>query len=207
LLDICLGEHLKEVSQIVVDKYAPVYFSRASVVVREWYQTGRRWVYISMPPPISPASSLTAPGLISSWASRRFDINSSPNSVTNSSCASSEAGDDMPRTPMTPGYGMTDPFNDANMIAAVAAAGISVPHMNIPVVIDHHHHHHHHQQKENIVPKAYHANMASHHKSVMVPNMHVVAPTQYAVPVQRHALHPVQQTASAIPKALRRLSG
>ncbi|KAJ9113708.1 hypothetical protein QFC20_001731 [Naganishia adeliensis] len=204
LLDICLGEHLKEVSQIVVDKYAPVYFSRASIVVREWYQSGRRWVYISMPPPISPASSLTAPGLISSWSSRRFDINSSPNSVTNSSCASSEAGDDMPRTPITPGYGMTDPFNDANMIAVATAAGISVPHMSIPVVIDPHHHHQH--QKENIVPKAYHANMASHHKSVMVPNMHA-ATQQYAVPVQRHALHPVQQTASAIPKALRRLSG
>lgn len=187
-----------------MEKYAPVYYSRASVIVREWYQTGRRWVYITMPPPISPASSLTAPGLISSWSARRRDINSSPNSVTNSSCASSEAGDDMPRTPITPGYGMTDPFIDANIVAVATAAGIPVPHIGMPVMADHHAHHH---QKENMVPQVYHAKMATHHKSVMVPHaMPQAAPTQYAVPMQRHALHPVQPTAS-IPKALRRLSG
>jgi hypothetical protein len=191
-----------------LEKYAPVYYSRASVVVREWYQTGRRWVYITMPPPISPASSLTAPGLIPSWSARLCDLNSSPNSVTNSSCASSEAGDDMPRTPITPGYGMTDPFIDANIMAVATAAGISVPHIGMPVMAGDHHHHHH--QKENMVPKAYHARMATHHKSVMVPqvNPHVQSvSTQYAVPMQRHALHPVQPTAASIPKALRRLSG
>ncbi|KAJ9094107.1 hypothetical protein QFC19_008059 [Naganishia cerealis] len=197
LLDICLGEHLKDVSQIVVDKYAPVYYSRASVFVREWYQMGRRWVYITMPPPISPASSLTAPGLVSSWSSRRFDLNSSPNSVTYSSCASSEAGDDMPRTPITPGHAMTDPFIDANIIAVATAAGITVPKVGIPAIDD---------QKENMVPRVYHAKMPSHHKVNSTATIHPMQ-SQYALPLHRHALHPVQQSASALPKALRRLSG
>ncbi|KAJ9126994.1 hypothetical protein QFC24_001225 [Naganishia onofrii] len=198
LLDICLGEHLKDVSQIVIDKYAPVYYSHASVFAREWYQTGRRWVYITMPPPISPASSLTAPGLISSWSSRRFDINSSPNSATYSSCASSEAGDDMPRTPITPGVAITDPFIDANIIAVANAAGISVPRMGVPAMDE---------QKENMVPKAYHVKVPSQHK---IAGTNIMQPTaqRYALPVHRHALHPVQQQAtSVLPKALRRLSG
>jgi hypothetical protein len=104
----------------------------------------------------------------------------------------------MPRTPITPGVAITDPFIDANIIAVANAAGISVPRMGVPAMDE---------QKENMVPKAYHVKVPSQHK---IAGTTIMQPTaqRYALPVHRHALHPVQQQAtSVLPKALRRLSG
>lgn len=104
----------------------------------------------------------------------------------------------MPRTPITPGVAITDPFIDANIIAVATAAGISVPRIGIPTMDE---------QKENMAPRVYHVKVPSQHKVNGTGNIHPTA-QQYALPVHRHALHPVQQqAASVLPKALRRLSG
>ena len=121
-IDKHLGERLENVSEIVIRKYSPMYYSRASTVAREWYLSGRRLVLV----PDTPATptSLATPGLVhsSSWASKRNSWVSSP-AV---SCASSDAGDEAPLTPITPLHAhVVDPFSVAskeNIAPAYAAA-------------------------------------------------------------------------------------
>ena len=93
-IDRQLGDRLEDVSEIVVRKYAPTYYSRASTVVREWYLNGRRFTYTPASP-ITPSSSSTAPSLApsGSWTKRGSWISASP-SAGSISCSSSEAGDE-----------------------------------------------------------------------------------------------------------------
>jgi hypothetical protein len=81
MLDTHLAEDLDQVSAIVARKYAPAFYSRASIVVREFYLSGRRFAWAaplpslrrtmlspSQPPSLSPSSSPTlssTPSLIS----------------------------------------------------------------------------------------------------------------------------------------------
>ncbi|TIB74392.1 hypothetical protein E3Q23_02662 [Wallemia mellicola] len=53
LLDSFLGEHLDQLSEIISAKYAPHYYSRASIIVREWYLAGKRFYFYA--PVLSPS--------------------------------------------------------------------------------------------------------------------------------------------------------
>lgn len=53
LLDSFLGEHLDQFSEIISAKYAPHYYSRASIIVREWYLAGKRFYFYA--PVLSPS--------------------------------------------------------------------------------------------------------------------------------------------------------
>lgn len=97
-IDRQLGDRLEEVSEIVVRKYAPTYYHRASTVVREWYLQGSRFTYAPASP-ITPSSS--APGLAPSGSWKRGSWMSASPSAGSISCSSSEAGDE-PLTPVTP---------------------------------------------------------------------------------------------------------
>ena len=80
MLDEFLGEHLDQISEIISAKYAPYYYSRASVVVKEWYLAGKRFYFYlptmspsfahSTPPPTPPFSvdsdHIYSPGSMSS---------------------------------------------------------------------------------------------------------------------------------------------
>jgi hypothetical protein len=99
-IDRQLGDRLEDVSEIVVRKYAPTYYSRASTVVREWYLQGSRFTYCPASP-ITPSSSSTAPGLAPSGSWKRGSWMSASPSAGSISCSSSEAGDE-PLTPVTP---------------------------------------------------------------------------------------------------------
>jgi len=80
MLDAHLAEHLDQVSATVVKKYAPVFYSRASVHVREWYLSGRR---------LRTSSAYESPSHPSSEAPEIVMTHSSP-----SSCRSSRHGGD-----------------------------------------------------------------------------------------------------------------
>ncbi|ORY20268.1 cyclin-like protein [Naematelia encephala] len=114
-IDRHFGEKLESVSEIVVRKYAPTYYGRASTVVREWYLSGRRYVY-QPEQPITPMSAgIPTPGLApsGSWSSKRGSWIAASPSAGSLSCASSDAGDE-PLTPVTPNYPHgVDPFNMA----------------------------------------------------------------------------------------------
>ena len=77
LLDNFLGEHLDQLSEIISAKYAPHYYSRASIIVREWYLSGRRFYfyapllspYIHSTPPPTPPFSITSQDNLNSPAS------------------------------------------------------------------------------------------------------------------------------------------
>ncbi|WWC92505.1 uncharacterized protein L201_007464 [Kwoniella dendrophila CBS 6074] len=120
-IDKHFAEKLENVSEIVIRKYAPTYYGRCSTICREWYLSGRRFVY-NPETPATPISStnLPTPGLApsgsssSGWPSKRnsswTSLNGSPNGSI--SCASSEAGDDAPLTPITPVHShVIDPFS------------------------------------------------------------------------------------------------
>lgn len=116
-IDKHFADKLDSVSEIVIRKYAPTYYARASTVCREWYLSGRRFVYTTDAPttPVS-ASGLPTPGLAPSgsgtWSKRGSWIGASPSSGS-ISCASSDAGDDQsPLTPITPVHAhVVDPFS------------------------------------------------------------------------------------------------
>jgi hypothetical protein len=66
MLDTHLAEHLDQVSAIVARKYAPAFYSRASIVVREFYLSGRRFAWAAAPSPrrsmaASPSSPPSSP--------------------------------------------------------------------------------------------------------------------------------------------------
>ncbi|OWT35960.1 cyclin [Cryptococcus neoformans] len=112
-IDKRFSQELEKVSEIVIRKYAPTYYDRVSTICREWYLSGRRYTYNPVVPS-TPVSGLSTPGLApscsSSWAKRGSWITGSPAG----SCASSEAGDDTPVTPITPIYThVIDPFSVA----------------------------------------------------------------------------------------------
>lgn len=219
-LDVCFADHLAEISSIVIDKYAPFYYSRASDIVKEWYTSGRRFVYVAVPvTPVASSGGLSAPGLVSSWSSSRsrFDFNSSPGGGY--SCSSSDAGDDMPRTPITPmqghvhahanahGHGVTDPFVITNNVSSTSTSSSS----SINVTINNN------ESKENIAPVYHHHTQhpnvnAIHVAKKQIVDAHVAAAAAaMVVPVytsgpNRAPLQNVQPTAAQIPRPLRRLS-
>ncbi|TIA72746.1 hypothetical protein E3P91_01901 [Wallemia ichthyophaga] len=59
LLDGFLGQHLDQLSDIISAKYAPHYYSRASLVVKEWYLAGRRFYFYA--PALSPSYAHSTP--------------------------------------------------------------------------------------------------------------------------------------------------
>lgn len=200
-LDTCFRNHSNEVSQIVVDKYAPGYYSRASTVVREWYSSGRQFIYTPIPTPASPAncmSSLSTPGLVPSWTrGGRYDFSSSPTGPY--SCSSSEAGDELPRTPITPAHQVSvDPFLVSS--TSIVSSVVSIK-----------------ESKENIAPS--HMPSAGQVYSFAGVNAHVVPVlgkgaidnvvpmTAYAVPASRPVLHAIGHGQQQVmPRPLRRLS-
>jgi hypothetical protein len=109
-------EKLDGISEIVIRKYAPSYYNRASTVVREWYLSGRRFVH-TPDAPITPVSAgLPTPGLSASgsWSAKRGSWMSGSPSTGSLSCASSDAGDESPLTPITPVHThVADPFTTA----------------------------------------------------------------------------------------------
>ncbi|KAL7420839.1 hypothetical protein Q5752_004792 [Cryptotrichosporon argae] len=113
-IDKHFADRLETVSDIVVRKYQPTYFGRASSVVREWYLSNNRFVYMPEPPH-TPVSMIAANGLApsTSWASvsssskRSSYASASPSGSF--SCASSDDGE--PVTPVTP-YGSTHSIPD-----------------------------------------------------------------------------------------------
>jgi hypothetical protein len=127
-IDKHFAEKLEGVSEIVIRKYAPTYYGRASTIVREWYLSGRRFVY--QPEPSTPVSAaLITPGLqpSGSWPGQRSSWMSTSPSNGSISCASSEAGDDAPVTPITP---LTN--HDSSYPFAVATSSGSIAKENMP---------------------------------------------------------------------------
>ncbi|WVQ86227.1 hypothetical protein IAT38_008395 [Cryptococcus sp. DSM 104549] len=118
---------LEKVSEIVIRKYAPAHYDRVSTIAREWYLSGRRYAYSPIVPSTPVATGMSTPGLApsgSGWSKRGSWVSSSPAG----SCASSEAGDDAPLTPITPVHAHNvDPFasiaSKENIAPGVYAAG------------------------------------------------------------------------------------
>ena len=113
-IDKHFGEKLDGISEIVTRKYAPTYYARCSSVVREWYLSGRRFVYNAEPPQTPVSVNGLAPS--SSWSGKRGSWISPSRSAGSISCASSDAGDE-PLTPITPVYATVDPFAMTTMSA------------------------------------------------------------------------------------------
>ncbi|WWC98354.1 hypothetical protein V866_005245 [Kwoniella sp. B9012] len=117
-IDKHFAEKLENVSEIVIRKYAPTYYGRCSTICREWYLSGRRFVYNPEAPATPVSTNLPTPGLAPSgsggWPSKRGSwATGSPGGSI--SCASSEAGDDAPLTPITPVHSHNiDPFSVAS---------------------------------------------------------------------------------------------
>ena len=130
-IDKHFGEKLETISEIVIRKYAPTYYSRASTVVREWYLSGRRFQYTEVESTPLP-SSISTPGLApsTSWPNKRGSWMSTSPSAGSLSCASSDAGDETaPITPITPVHNhVADPFSAAskeNMPPRIASSSSS----------------------------------------------------------------------------------
>lgn len=109
-IDKHFADKMESISEIVIRKYAPTYYSRASIVAREWYLSGRRFVYN----PETPVTPVSINGLApsGSWSSNKRNSWISPSpSAGSMSCASSDAGDEAPLTPITPIHAhVADPF-------------------------------------------------------------------------------------------------
>ena len=109
-IDKHFAEKLDAISEIVVRKYAPTYYGRASTICREWYLSGRRFVYNPEIPHTPVSGNSLAPS--SSWSSKRSSWISPSPSAGSMSCASSDAGDESPLTPITPVHAhIVDPFS------------------------------------------------------------------------------------------------
>jgi len=109
-IDKHFAEKLDAVSEIVIRKYAPTYYGRASTVVREWYLSGRRFHY-NPEVPHTPVTATAGLAPSNSWSSKRNSWISPSPSAGSMSCASSDAGDESPLTPVTPIHGHhVDPF-------------------------------------------------------------------------------------------------
>ncbi len=106
-IDNHFADKLEAVSEIVIRKYAPAYYSRSSTICREWYLAGRRFVYNPEVAPATPvsASGMATPGLTpsGSWSGTKRGswMAASPSTASSMSCGSSDAGDE-PITPITP---------------------------------------------------------------------------------------------------------
>ncbi|GAA5870835.1 hypothetical protein JCM8547_001720 [Rhodosporidiobolus lusitaniae] len=142
MLDELLGEHLEEVSPIVLKKYSFPFYSRASTFAREWYLCGRRFQYndFSAPAsapstPLRPLMRSTSSSATSIASSMRADISSTPSRSdggdSDTSLESDEEEDDdvsscedeEPLTPITPlPPPSSDPFVSIAAAAATAAA-------------------------------------------------------------------------------------
>ncbi|WVQ72733.1 hypothetical protein IAR50_002293 [Cryptococcus sp. DSM 104548] len=109
-IDKHFTQDLDKVSEIVIRKYSPTYYDRVSTICREWYLSGRRYTYNPVMPS-TPVSGMSTPGLAPSTSSwQRGSWAASPAG----SCASSEAGDETPVTPITPIHShVVDPFSVA----------------------------------------------------------------------------------------------
>lgn len=98
-IDKLLSQRIDNLSDILSRKYSPVHYMRASVHVREFYRSGRRFAHYPETPSTSYSSYLPTPITPASpWSDR--NVPASPGG--SSSCASSDAGDDEPITPITP---------------------------------------------------------------------------------------------------------
>jgi hypothetical protein len=143
-------------------------------------------------------SNLGTPGLVPSWPRNgRYDSNSSPTGAYSSS--SSEAGDDLPRTPITPAHQVaSDPF-----LATMPSTASSVK-----------------ESKENVAPTLLSAGQAYGYPTLNAQGMPVIVKgvvhnnavpmATYAAPAARPVLHVIhngqQQQHQPMPRPLRRLS-
>ncbi|GAA5983421.1 hypothetical protein JCM11641_007843 [Rhodosporidiobolus odoratus] len=126
MLDELLGEHLEEVSPIVLKKYSFPFYSRASTFTREWYLCGRRFQYNDPSPsscsrPTTPCRPLPRSQSSSSTSASSCitgDLSSTPPREDSDTDLSSEeeeddddcCDDDEPLTPITPLPPIDDPF-------------------------------------------------------------------------------------------------
>ncbi|GAA6021645.1 hypothetical protein JCM10207_008095 [Rhodosporidiobolus poonsookiae] len=124
MLDELLGDHLADVSPVILKKYSYPFYSRASTFAREWYLCGRRFHYFDSAPstPLRALSRSTSSSAASSSSPARDLLTTSPeqgadgnDSDTSLSSADSDddgdsCDDDEPLTPITPMPPSTDPF-------------------------------------------------------------------------------------------------
>lgn len=89
LLDEFLGQHLDQLSEIISAKYAPHYYSRASLVVKEWYLAGKRFYFYA--PAMSPSYTHSTPPPTPPFSVSSGDHVYSPGSMS--------SDDDAPLTP------------------------------------------------------------------------------------------------------------
>nr|WAS30617.1 hypothetical protein [Rhodosporidiobolus colostri] len=160
MLDELLGEHLEEVSPIVLKKYSLPAYSRASTFAREWYLCGRRFqshdysLPTSLPStPLRPLMRSSSSSAASSSSSIRADISSTPTrSDGGDSDTSLESDDDEdddndsssscedePLTPITPLPPVSDPFLSIEQSVALHKENYSAPlkgsaHPGLPAV-------------------------------------------------------------------------
>jgi len=115
-IDTHFAEKLESVSEIVIRKYAPTYYGRASTICREWYLSGRRFVYDPETPATPVSAGIPTPGLgpSGSWPNKRGSWMSASPSGGSLSSSSSDAGDESPLTPITPVHSQVDPFSLAS---------------------------------------------------------------------------------------------
>lgn len=138
-IDAKFGEHLETVSEILIKKYKEAHYHRASVVVREFYLSGRRYLYQPDPPtPMSASLSSSSLGESSAWSLKRGSWMSNSPSFGSMSCASSEYGDEVPITPLTPMSSVSmvpDPFTvarDESVVSLPGSISHSVAKENLP---------------------------------------------------------------------------
>ncbi|BGP00982.1 Cyclin [Rhodotorula toruloides ATCC 204091] len=150
MLDELLGEHLEDVSPVVLKKYSFSCYSRASIFAREWYLCGRRMAFphqqaattpVTPSRPLARTASSASAASSSSSASSIVDYGSlTPNSQRSEDtsftsdeddddeidrdCLDDDDDDDEPLSPHTPHEPSSpfDPFTSAASDAASAAA-------------------------------------------------------------------------------------
>ncbi|GAA5939784.1 hypothetical protein JCM3775_001624 [Rhodotorula graminis] len=188
MLDELLGEHLEEVSPVVLRKYSLPCYSRASIFAREWYLCGRRFAYPQHHPSSAPVTPVRAMrGMVSSpVSSSPLVFSSTParsdaSSATSVSSSDSEGDDDddehdecddleddedqplTPHTPLTPFSNGTDSFLGVGAPPALTPEDVVSATFAAAAARAHKenaaaHHHHQHHQQQ-----AYDAKAVAHH--------------------------------------------
>ncbi|BGP49571.1 hypothetical protein JCM10450v2_005465 [Rhodotorula kratochvilovae] len=205
MLDELLGEHLEEVSPVVLKKYSLPCYSRASIFAREWYLCGRRFAYPEHHPssaPVTPVRGMQA--MVSSpVSSSPLVFSSTParsdaSSATSVSSSDSEDDDDLdcdddddedqpltPHTPLTPFSTSSDSFlsvaapalTPEDVVSATFAAAAARAHKeNASAAYDPKAHAHHHHHQPAHRPPLERANWEMNHQTSSSPSAMSTSP-------------------------------
>ncbi|KZT56435.1 hypothetical protein CALCODRAFT_435749 [Calocera cornea HHB12733] len=169
-LDAVCSKGVHCLSETVVKKYQPHYYSGASRLVTEWYAKGNRYHYSPFPEwnidlPSTPSTYKTF------YASSLSRSGSSMDSISPlSASGSSDAGDSMPATPITPMYPNSDSYlsaggkeNQSQGMLFGVTAEMAMHAKDEPMV----------KAEEVLAPLNHHNNVYPIHSSFIVPQLSI----------------------------------